>query len=111
LVEDREHSGCPPKVAQTKIWREYAKSSTKTNKVPFRRFAGILGLSYGTCQQILMEDLNMERISTKFVPWLLTDKQKQQPTYVCQELLDEVTNNQNVPLEGQNGRQNLALLL
>jgi hypothetical protein len=31
----------------------------------------------------------------KFVPQLLTDEQKQQCVFVCQELLDEVRNDQN----------------
>jgi hypothetical protein len=37
----------------------------------------------------------MHWISTKFVPWLLTDKHKQQHLFVCQKLLDEVQNDQN----------------
>jgi hypothetical protein len=42
-----------------------------------------------------MEALNMWQISVKFVPRLLTDEQKQWLVFVCQELLDEVINNQN----------------
>jgi hypothetical protein len=57
--------------------------------------AGRLGFSYGTCQQILMEDLSMQQIFVKFVPQKLTDEQKQQHASVCQELLDDVRNNKN----------------
>jgi hypothetical protein len=39
--------------------------------------AGRLGISWGKCQQILMEDWNMHHISTKFVLWVLTIEQKQ----------------------------------
>ena len=33
----------------------------------------ITGLSWSSCQRMLMEDLNMKRISAKFVPRLLTE--------------------------------------
>lgn len=52
-----------------------------------------LGLSHGTDQWILMEDLNMWHISAKSVTWLLTYKQKQWCVFVCQD--DEVKNYQN----------------
>jgi hypothetical protein len=42
-----------------------------------------------------MEDTKMWRISVKFVPQLLTDKPKQWPVFVWQELLDKVRNDQN----------------
>jgi hypothetical protein len=42
-----------------------------------------------------MEDVNMQQISIKFVPQMLSDKQKQWCVFVCQELLDEVRNNKN----------------
>jgi hypothetical protein len=36
----------------------------------------IFGLSYGTCQQILSDELNMWRIAAKFVPSLLSNDQR-----------------------------------
>jgi hypothetical protein len=39
--------------------------------------ADTVGLSYGVCQGILTENLNMCRIAAKFVPRLLTNDQKQ----------------------------------
>jgi len=36
----------------------------------------IVGLSYGTVQHILADNLNMRRISARFVPRLLSDDQK-----------------------------------
>jgi hypothetical protein len=44
--------------------------------------AGRLGLLYGTCLQILREDLNMRLFSMTFVHRLLTDEQKQQLLFV-----------------------------
>jgi hypothetical protein len=36
-----------------------------------------VGISYGVCQEILTEYLNMRRIAMKFVPRLLRNDQKQ----------------------------------
>jgi len=34
-----------------------------------------IGLSYGSCQRILADELNMRRIAAKFVPHLLNNDQ------------------------------------
>ncbi|PNF38892.1 hypothetical protein B7P43_G09916 [Cryptotermes secundus] len=60
-----------------------------------------LGLSYGTCQQILSEELNMRRIAMKFVPQLLQNEQKQHRLEICRELqqqLQEDPNFRRLPL-------------
>jgi hypothetical protein len=36
-----------------------------------------VGISYGSCEAILTEDLRMSRVSAKFVPWLLTQEQEE----------------------------------
>ena len=46
----------------------------------------IVGLSYGTVQRILMDNLNMRRISARFVPRLLSDDQKAHRVSVRSEL-------------------------
>jgi len=48
--------------------------------------AAILNVSYGTAQTILTCDLNMRRVAAKFVPRLLTLKQKEHRVAICQEL-------------------------
>ena len=45
-----------------------------------------IGLSYGTVQRILADNLNMRRISARFVPWLLSDEQKTLRVFLCREL-------------------------
>lgn len=54
-----------------------------------------LGLSYGTCQRILSEELNMRRIVAKFVPWLLQNEQKQHHLEVCRELQQQLQEDPN----------------
>jgi hypothetical protein len=44
----------PSKVSQTKMCREFTKPSIKNDRIN-----GRIGLSYGTCQEILREGLNM----------------------------------------------------
>jgi hypothetical protein len=46
----------------------------------------ITGLSWSSCQQILMDDLNIKRVSAKFVPRLLTEDKKNNRLNVCYDL-------------------------
>jgi hypothetical protein len=46
----------------------------------------IVGLSYGTCQSILSDELNIRKIAANFVPRLLTDDQKQHCLEISMEL-------------------------
>jgi hypothetical protein len=46
-------------------------------------------ISLGSYHNILMEKLGMPRVATKFVPRLLTDKQKEKRVAISQELLDQ----------------------
>jgi len=45
-----------------------------------------VGIGYGTCQQVLTEELGMHRVAAKFVHRILTADQKQQHINVCAEL-------------------------
>jgi hypothetical protein len=48
------------------------------------------GISYGVCQVMLTENLNMCRTAAKFVPQFLTNNQKQWRVNVCLELREKV---------------------
>jgi hypothetical protein len=48
--------------------------------------ADTTGISYGVCQEILTDNLNMRHIAAKFVLQILTNDQKQQRVNVCLEL-------------------------
>jgi hypothetical protein len=45
------------------------------------------------CQQILSDELNMRRISAKFLPRLLSNDQKEYHIAVCTELKEQAENN------------------
>ena len=56
----------------------------------------ITGLSWSSCQQMLMEDLNMKRVSAKFIPQLLTKDQKNNHLNICYNLREQVGNNTRI---------------
>jgi len=51
-----------------------------------REVAEDVGIAFGTCQKILTEDLQMRRVSAKFVPRLLTVEQKDDRMSICTDL-------------------------
>ena len=65
-------------------------------RLTIREMAEELNISFGSCQQILTENLQMRRVAAKFVPRLLTEEQKQHRVQVCQELLEMANDNENL---------------
>ena len=60
-----------------------------------REVANEVGISIGSCHQILTEKLHMRPISAEFVPRLLTDDQKENRVEISQELLANANVNEN----------------
>jgi histone-lysine N-methyltransferase SETMAR len=56
----------------------------------------IVGLSYRAVQCILVDSLNMRRISARFVPRLLSNDQKALNVSVCSELKQQARDNPNI---------------
>jgi len=52
-----------------------------------REVADEFGISVGPCHTMLTEKLNMHHVTATFVPWLLTNGQKEQHVSISQELL------------------------
>jgi hypothetical protein len=52
-----------------------------------RDVADEVGINIGSCHQILTEKLQIHRVSTNFMPRLLTDNQKENRVDISQELL------------------------
>jgi len=51
-----------------------------------REVAEEVRIAFGTCQKILTEDLQMRRVTAKFLPRLLTAKQKDNRVLICTDL-------------------------
>ena len=60
-----------------------------------REVAEEVRIAFGTCQKILTEDLQMRRVTAKFVPCLLTAEQKDDRVSVCTDLCDRAQNDPN----------------
>ena len=65
-------------------------------RLTVREVANEVGISIGSCHQILTEKLHMCRISAKFAPCLLlTDDQKENRVEISQEPLANANGNEN----------------
>ena len=67
----------------------------QNHRLTIREIAEDVGISFGSCQAILTEKLNMHRIAAKFVPCVLTEDQKANRGNISQELLDHVSVDEN----------------
>jgi len=57
-----------------------------------REVVVVVRIAFGTCQKILTEDLQMRRVTMKFVPRLLMTEQKDDRVSICIELRDRAQN-------------------
>jgi hypothetical protein len=76
-VEDDERSGQPSTSKTTENVEKIQELFHKDHSRTIHELADKAGISYGVCQEILTENLNMHHIAAKFVPRLLTNDQKQ----------------------------------
>jgi hypothetical protein len=86
LGEDDERSGRPSTSKTTKNFEKISELIHEDRCQTIHELADTVGISYGVCQEILKENLNMPRTATKFAPQLLTNDQKQPRINVCLEL-------------------------
>ena len=76
-VEDDDRSG-RPSTSRTECFMLRVRSLIMADRrLTIREISSESGLSFGTCQSILTQDLGMKRISEKLVSKLLTDEEKQ----------------------------------
>lgn len=84
-VEDDESSKCSSTgVTDTNVAKVCQKINEDREKN--HNIYDPLGLSCVTCQQILLEELGMNCISAKWVPYLLMTKRTQSSCVLCREL-------------------------
>jgi hypothetical protein len=89
-------------------WTRTSKSTENVEKIwefiqgdrrrTIHELADTVGISYGVCQEILTENLNMHRIDAKFVPRLLTNDPKQRLINMCLELRKKANEDPNLSL-------------
>jgi ribosomal protein S25 len=75
-VEDDEHSGKPSTSKRWNILKKIRESIHKDHRWTMYELADTVGISYGVCQEILTENLNVSHLARKFVPWLFNKQSK-----------------------------------
>jgi hypothetical protein len=94
-VDDDEHSGRPSASTIPENIAKVHEAIFADRRQTIHDVCEIVGLSYGTVQRILVDNLNMRRISARFVPRLLSDNQKALHVSVCRELKQQARDNPN----------------
>jgi hypothetical protein len=89
-TDDDYRSGRPSTVTTPENVAKIRDLILQDRRLTIQDLCNTLGLSYGTCQRILSEELNMRSIAAKFVPRLLQNKQKQHRLEVCRVLQQQL---------------------
>ena len=77
-VEDEERSGRPSTSKTQENVERLSEMIRSNRRLIIREISEDLNISYGSIQNILTTDLNMRRVSAKFLPRVLTVEQKEQ---------------------------------
>jgi hypothetical protein len=88
-VEDDERSEQSSTSKTTENVEKIRELVHKDHHRTIHELEDTVGISYGVCQEIVTENLNMCRIAAKFVPQLLTNNQKQWRINMCLELQEK----------------------
>ena len=74
-VENDKHSGRPSTCTTPEMIAEVLEVILEDRRQTIHDVCNRVGLSYGSCQHILADELSMRRIAAKFVPRLLKNEQ------------------------------------
>ena len=95
FLDDDERSGRPSTSTTPENIAKVRKANHADRRQTIHDVCEAVGLSYGTVQPILEDDLNMRRISARFVPRLLSDDQKTLRVSVPRELKQQARDDPN----------------
>jgi histone-lysine N-methyltransferase SETMAR len=84
-VDDDERSGRPSTGTTPENIAKVREAILADRRQTIHDVCEMVGLSYGTVQRILADNLSTRRISARFVPRLLSDDQKALRVSVCME--------------------------
>jgi len=84
-VDDDKHTGRPTSCTTTETVARIQQLIHQDQCQTICDIAEGVGVGYGTCQQVLTEEMGMHHVAAKFVPRILISDQKQQ-RIVCTEL-------------------------
>ena len=87
-VESDHRSGRPSTSRNNEVMDQVRKKVLEDRRVTIQEIVGEVGISAGSVHTILTEDLNLRRVSAKFVPKLLTEQQKELRKEIAEDMLD-----------------------
>jgi len=85
-VDDDKHTGRPTSCTTPETVARIQELVHQDRRRTIHDIAERVGFGYGTCQQVLTEELGIHGVTAKFVPRILTADQKQQRVNICTEL-------------------------
>ena len=88
-TEDDHRSGRPCEVTSQEIVDSVLDTVMQDRRTTIRQIAQTCGISKSTVERILHEKLNLNKVSARWVPRMLTADQKRRRVQVSQELLVE----------------------
>jgi len=71
-VDDNEYIGRPTSCTTPETVAQIQELTRQDQRRTIHNIAEEVGIGYGTCQSVLMEDLGMHCVAAKFVPRILT---------------------------------------
>ena len=87
-VESDPSSGRPSTSRNEEMIAEVRKIFRNNRRMTVRETADDCGISVGSCEAILTDDLHMKRVCAKFVPRLLTYDQREQRQTIARDLFE-----------------------
>ena len=87
-VEDEERLERPSTSKAKENVERVSEMIRSNRRLTIREISEDLKISFGSIHKIITTDLNMRRVSAKFVPRVLTVEKKQQPLSISLELRD-----------------------
>ena len=87
-VESDHRSGRPSTSRNDEVMDQMHEKVLEDRHITIQEIAGELGISTGSVHTILTEDLNLRRVSAKFVPKMLTKQQKELQKEIAGDMLD-----------------------
>ncbi|KAL4083495.1 hypothetical protein QTP88_028811 [Uroleucon formosanum] len=91
-LEDEERSGRPSTSKNDETIEKVKNLVRSDRRLRIQDMANALGISYGSVQNILKDDLGMRRVCAKFVPCILTEDQMENRKLIAAELFERSVN-------------------
>ena len=87
-MESDPRSGRPSTSQKEEVIDQVREKVLEDRRLTAQDIVAKVGISTGSAQSILTENLNLRRVSAKFVPKLLTEQQMERRKEISEDMLD-----------------------